>query len=260
MATPPSDPATPSPSGKPRKSPSALDTHTLEELTRDEQIALAAKQEMSTNPGFVTALSTHFLDAENTVAITPASISQLAQQAKDAQETAQRATTGTADLRNVSAKEEQLKKALLASIKNVQTRAKEKYGESAPAKLKSYYVGEAIASRAQIEEAGASIVALVRNKDDSGHPITPQDTLPGLTDSGILDLTTNFDAYVGVQADQTLALGDASSARGSFKEQCKQIARRRRKLQLAIDAEYPPGEDHAAFRKQFGLQGDKAMG
>jgi hypothetical protein len=34
---------------------------------------------------------------------------------------------------------------------------------------------------------------------------------------------------------------------------------RRRKLQLAIDAEYPPGDANSAFRKQFGLQGNKAM-
>jgi hypothetical protein len=39
---------------------------------------------------------------------------------------------------------------------------------------------------------------------------------------------------------------------------CAQITRRRRKLQLAIDAEYPPGPP-LAFRKQFGLQGNKAM-
>ena len=44
-----------------------------------------------------------------------------------------------------------------------------------------------------------------------------------------------------------------------LKDQCAQISRRRRKLQLAIDAEYAPGEANTAFRKQFGLQGDKAM-
>jgi len=45
----------------------------------------------------------------------------------------------------------------------------------------------------------------------------------------------------------------------ALKDQCAQITRRRRKLQLAIDAEYPPGDANSAFRKQFGLQGNKAM-
>jgi hypothetical protein len=45
----------------------------------------------------------------------------------------------------------------------------------------------------------------------------------------------------------------------SLKDQCAQISRRRRKLQLAIDAEYAPGSANSAFRKQFGLQSNKAM-
>jgi hypothetical protein len=43
------------------------------------------------------------------------------------------------------------------------------------------------------------------------------------------------------------------------KGQCAPISRRRRQLQLAIDAEYAPGDANSAFRKQFGLQADKAM-
>jgi hypothetical protein len=58
---------------------------------------------------------------------------------------------------------------------------------------------------------------------------------------------------------QTFAQGSASGARMSLKDQCAQISRRRRKVQLAIDAEYAPGGANSAFRKQFGLQGDRAM-
>jgi hypothetical protein len=79
------------------------------------------------------------------------------------------------------------------------------------------------------------------------------------TDRRIDLLKTRLDAYTGIQTDQTMAQGDVSGARTSLKDQCAQISRRRRKLQLAIDAEYAPGEANAAFRKQFGLQGDKAM-
>jgi len=44
-----------------------------------------------------------------------------------------------------------------------------------------------------------------------------------------------------------------------LKSQCAQISRRGRKLQLAIAAEYALGATNSAFRKQFGLQGDRAM-
>jgi hypothetical protein len=45
----------------------------------------------------------------------------------------------------------------------------------------------------------------------------------------------------------------------SLRDQLSQITRRRRKLQLAIDAKYASGEANAAFGKQFGLQGNKAV-
>lgn len=72
-------------------------------------------------------------------------------------------------------------------------------------------------------------------------------------------MKSRLDTYKGVQTEQTFAQGSASGARMSLKDQCAQISRRRRKLQLAIDAEYPPGSANSAFRKQFGLQGNRAM-
>jgi hypothetical protein len=147
----------------------------------------------------------------------------------------------------------------LASIQNAQTRAKEKYGQSATAKLKQYWIGEKLTSRSKIEQAGAGIWALLRTTDDSNNPIAPQDTLPGFDQAAIDLLKTRFDAYKGIQTAQTFAQGTASGARMSLKDQCEQVSRRRRKLQLAIDAEYPPGAANSAFRKQFGLQGNKAM-
>jgi hypothetical protein len=43
----------------------------------------------------------------------------------------------------------------------------------------------------------------------------------------------------------------------TFKSQCEQISRRRRKLQLANDAEYAPGEKNAASGSNSGC---KAIG
>jgi hypothetical protein len=214
---------------------------------------------MTTDPAFTGKLAPHFFDANNTVAITPASIDALAGQAAAARQTAAAAMSGTAGHADITQEEETNKTDLLASIKNAQTRAKGKYEQNAPAKLKEYWIGETITSRSRIEQVGAAIYTLVRTKDDAGNPIAPQDTLPGFDQAAIDLLKTRLDAYTGIQTDQTMAQGDASGARTSLKDQCAQISRRRRKLQLAIDAEYVPGEANAAFRKQFGLQGDKAM-
>jgi hypothetical protein len=49
------------------------------------------------------------------------------------------------------------------------------------------------------------------------------------------------------------------TARQSFEEQCQQVSRRRRKIQIAIDSEYPVSAENAAFRRRFGLQPDRAM-
>lgn len=258
--TPTPEPPTPPPSpAKTRKPRGPIDAATLAQLQKDEETILAVKQQMAADAAFTTALSSHFLDAANTIAITTASVDTLASQAAAARQTAGDAIGGTATHADITDQEDTRKGDLLASIQNAQARAKGKYEENAPAKLKEYWIGQALSSRSKIEEAGAAIYNLIRTTDDSGGAITPQDTLPGFNQAAIDLLKTRLDAYVGIQTDQTLAQGGASGARTTFKSQCDQISRRRRKLQLAIDAEYAPGLANAAFRKQFGLQGDKAM-
>jgi hypothetical protein len=214
---------------------------------------------MSKDATFAGKLADHFLDAQNSIAIDPTSIGDLASQAAAARATAAAAMGGTASHGEITDEEETDKADLLESIQNAQTRAKGKYQESAPAKLKEYWIGEAITSRSRIEQAGAAIYTLVRTTDENGKSITPKDTLPGFKQKAIDELKARLDAYTHIQTKQTMAQGDASGARMTLKEQCAQISRRRRKLQLAIDAEYAPGDANSAFRKQFGLQGNKTM-
>jgi hypothetical protein len=261
MSTPDSTSAPTPPAGpkKPRKPRGPLDAATLDQLEKDEEIILAVKEEMSKDATFAGKLAPHFLDAANTIAIDPTSIGDLASQAGAARATAAAAMSGTASHGQITSEEETDKANLLASIQNAQTRAKGKYQQSAPAKLKEYWVGESLNSRSKIEQAAAAIHTLLRTTDDTGKSTTPHDTLPGFDQAAIDLLKTRLDAYTGIQTDQTMAQGDASGARTSLKEQCAQISRRRRKLQLAIDAEYAPGDANSAFRKQFGLQGNKAM-
>ncbi len=261
--TTPANPPVPTPPApepkKARKPRGPLDAKTLDQLEKDEEVILAVKSRMASDPAFTGKLATHFLDAANTVAITPTSIGDLAAQATTARQTATAAMSGTAGRADITHEEEIKKADILASIKNAQTRAKGKYEQNAPAKLKEYWIGETLIARSRIEQAGAAIHTLLRTKDDANNPITPQDTLPGFDQAAIDLLKARLDAYKGIQTQQTFAQGDASGARTSLKDQCAQITRRRRKLQLAIDAEYPPGDGNSAFRKQFGLQGNKAI-
>lgn len=246
-------------SNQPQKNRSPLDSATIAQLDRDEQIVLAVKTEMAANPSFTSALAGHKLDSENIIEITPASVAALAQQIETARETGGEAVNATGDRVNASHDEDTLEKNLLDSIHNVQKRAKEKYEQKDRGHLHGYWVGKLIRTRPQIEEAGAALYKLVRTTDDDGATITPQDTLPGLKPEAIAAFKTNLGAYTGIQTTQTRAQGQASGKRIDLKEQVQQISRRRRKIQQAIDSEYPAGPQNAAYRKQFGLQGESAM-
>ncbi len=70
---------------------------------------------------------------------------------------------------------------------------------------------------------------------------------------------TNLGIYTGAQTKQGKAQKNASSSRQSFREQCDQIGRRRRKVQFAIETEYPPSAETEALRKRCGLPGNRAM-
>jgi len=97
--TTPINPTTP-PSGedpkKPRKPRGPLDAATLDQLDTDEQVILGVRQQMTSDPAFTGKLAPHFLDAENTVAITPASVATLAGQAASARATAAAAMSASA--------------------------------------------------------------------------------------------------------------------------------------------------------------------
>ena len=44
-----------------------------------------------------------------------------------------------------------------------------------------------------------------------------------------------------------------------FKSEAEQVSRRRRRLQLAVDAEYPYGQTNLALRRRLRLPTDKGM-
>ena len=140
----------------------------------------------------------------------------VATQIRPPRETGQAATSGTATFHSVTAQEDAYEEALLTAVQTAQARAKSKYEEADPAKLKGYWIGERIKSRARIEQAAAGIYSLIRTTDDKGNPVTPKDTLPGLTPALIAQLKTGSENYTNIQTTQTEAQGGASTARASL--------------------------------------------
>ena len=257
-------PTNPTPDPKKRKSPAPLNTRLLKTLGNDEAIIQSTLDEMTQDAALTsnlaTDLATHFIDRDNTVAITPASLQTLLVQIGEARADGVDATSGTAEFHSVTDDESGDAKKAVAAIRNVQTRAKEKYEETDPARLDAYYLGEPLRTRSQITEAGAAVFILLRTKDDAGQPIPAQDTLPGFTQAKIDQLETDLGSYSGVQTRQSAALKSGKTGRLSFVDSCTQVARRRRKLQLAIDAERPyTNPMNAPLRTRLGLPADKGL-
>lgn len=256
---PDNTPAAPAPSPQKRKSPGPLDSRLLQQLGKDEAVVNAAIDELGSDPDLATALGSYFLDRDNTIPITVANLTRLAQQAAGARETGANATAGDAETADVTDDESSEARKAIAAIRGVQARAKAKYEESNPARLAAYYVGQPLRSRAQITQAGTAAYTLLRTTDDTNQPITPQDSLPGYDQARIDQLKQDLGSYISIETEQSGAKSKAQTARLSFEEACEQVSRRRRKLQLAIDAERPYGSGNTPLRTRLGLPVDRGM-
>ncbi len=248
------------PAKKPRKKRSPLDSAKLADVGRDEEIVSAALEEIAADTTLASALSSHFLDRDNTVAIEVASLQTLLRQAQSARTAGGATTSGQAGFHSVTGAEDAEAQKAIAAIRGVQSRAKEKYEESDRARLKAYYVGKRMRSRDQITQAGAAIYGLLRTKDADNRPVTPQDTLPGFDQAKIDAFHADLGSYAAVQTAQSGAQSQASGSLQTFEDACAQVARRRRKLQLALDAERPfTNPANKPLRKRLGLPADKSM-
>ncbi|MEO7932267.1 MAG: hypothetical protein ABIT76_03815 [Chthoniobacterales bacterium] len=255
--TDPASPSDPAPEPKKRKARGVLSTRLLKQLTSDEEIFRATIDEMSGDASLTTKLAQHCIDRDNTVPITPASLAVVLKQVADARQDGANTTSKRAALNSITGGENTDAKTAIAAIRNVQSRAKGKYEEANPARLTAYYVGKPLKTRPQITQAGAAVFTLLRTKDDDGQPVEPQDTLPGFDQSKIDQLEADLGSYGGVQTRQSGARKAASDGRLTFEESCAQVGRRRRKLQLAIDAERPHTDpNNAPLRTRLGLPTD----
>lgn len=250
----------PAPEPKKRKARGVLNTRWLKQLTSDEEIIKSTIDEMSGDTLLTTELAQHCIDRDNTVPITPASLTVLLKQVADARKDGANTTTKRAALKSLTGGEKTDTKTAVAAIRNVQTRAKGKYEEADPARLSAYYVGKPLKTRLQITQAGAAVFTLLRTKDDQDQPIAPEDVLPGYDQLKIDQLEIDLGSYSGVQTRQSAARKTASDGRLTFEESCAQVGRRRRKLQLAIDAERPfTNPNNAPLRTRLGLPANEPI-
>ena len=251
---------TPPDDKKPRKARGPIDSQLLDQLIKDKETINAVAAEMTQDAAFAAALASHFLDRDNTIAIDPASVAALSRQAAAALETAGQVTADTATAHDITEAERDDKDTAIAAIRSAQTRSKEKYEESHPAKLDAYFIGRPLKSRSQITLAGTALYRLIRTTDDQGNSVTPQDTLPGYDQSKIDEFKQDLGSYYSVQIDQSGAEADAGKSRVDFKTEAEQVRRRRRKIQLAIDAEHPYHEpQNTPLRRRIGLPTDKGL-
>ena len=245
---------------KPRKSPGPIDQKLADQLKDDHEIIDAALDELNQDAQLATDLASHFLDAAQTLAINPANLQALSDEAAAAEQAGAQIVADESDFHGVTDTEQSssMPKAI-AAVRKMQSAAKEKYQETNEAKLESYYVGQDLKTRRQIENAATACWNMVGNTDANGNPVTPQDTLSGIDTAKLAQIKIDLGAYVTVQTEQSGAQAKATNPRTAYKTQCAQIQRRRSRLQHAFDTERPHGSANTALRRRLGLPANRSM-
>ena len=226
---------TPTPAPKSKRGRGLLNKAQTKELTKAEQILIAAQK--AARPA---ALAARDIGADF---VTQALNDIEAARAKSAEAVAD--TTGT---RTASVAEDTSEKKLLAALQEVQAAAKQKYARTQPEKLKDYYVGKRLnESRPLLEQYSLGIISKLGD-----------DTLPGITPDKQTNLKSLRDAYISTNTDQTGSQSDATTARTALDTMVKAILDQRIAVQYAADAEWPyTDKANAGIRREFFLPVDR---
>ncbi len=166
---------------------------------------------------------------------------------------------------NYTAEEGQAKKALLKSIAEIQSAAKQKYARSNPVMLQDYCIGKDIdASRAALEQYSQNILEKLGGDPNQfpstpGTPQTasslPADTLPGITPEKVAALGALRSKWMELQSKQAHSQALATSLRAERDALVQTITDKRIQIQFAAEAEWPASEPvSAGKRRAFLLQ------
>jgi hypothetical protein len=151
----------------------------------------------------------------------------------------------------VTGSEAGLKDALVALLQDVQKAAKQKATKTGDKTLLKKYAGgdKFYRSRTILQQTATNFLANAA-----------ADKLPGIDQAALDAIQQALTAYQQVQTDQTGAQSGATTERKSLDAAVQSIARRRREIQIAADALWPPGKAASAgIRSEFKLSPDRAM-
>jgi hypothetical protein len=244
----PEDPsATPAPvSNEPGSTPSLLNAAQLASLTKTEEISRTALK-----PDYLLALVTLEEGEEpGEDDVSEAAITAVLTLCESARGKGSAAVSATGRKQQSTADEETAEKALVALIREIQARARQKHFSKSPDTLAQYGIGLKISnSRALLEGWGQTI-----------YDKTATDKLPKVTETKRAALKAALETYKNTQTGQTGAIGEASGTRIDRNALVEQATERRMWLQFAADAEWPhTNPANTPIRREFQLPATRAF-
>lgn len=231
--TPPPATAT---AAKTKPARSELNQSLIKELTLAGQIAGTTEKD-----GYAALLAEEGIDATF--------LTNLRGKIGEAEDLLNGATGKRADQKSTTQREEKLKRALLAKLKVIQTRAKRKYRPGNPLREK-FFIGERLeSSRTLLENGAQSIVKTLAS-----------DPLPGMKPAEAIALQEALRDYRAVQTDQTGDQSEAATRRAALEAKVKEVADLRREIQYAVDAVWPAEDKaNAGIRVEFQIPPNRAL-
>jgi hypothetical protein len=233
---------------KPRRQRHALlNKAQAQELNKARQICNAASSE-------------EFREVLAARGITQAFVACLAGQIESCRQKSSEALQQTMLKENLTAEERMAKKALIKSITEIQSAAKQKYARSFPLNLQDYCVGKDLdASRAGLEQYSRTILQKLggdgRNSESPAESAPAADTLPGITEEKIEAVGALRSRWLEIQARQANSQALATGLRAQRDALVASITDLRIQIQFAAEAEWPASEPQSGEkRRAFLLQ------
>ena len=224
----------PEPTSK-RRSPSTLNLRQQREISRTLQIGKVAQK-------------AEYAGVLGQNKITALFVTTLINDATATRERSDSAVEATTAKEGCTAQESDTKGTLVASLRTIQSAARNDFMDTDPVKVKNYLVGEDITASRVALEGGSQMIIDVADAQR-----------PGSIDTNFLvRVTDERTAYVDAHADQQSEVGTARQERQLRDDAVASIVARRKKLQYAADTAWPhttPGTGKA--RVEFQLPKDR---
>ena len=212
-------------------SPGALNKQQQAELTKAREICGVAQQ-----PEYAPALELRGIAA--------AFVTALLADITAAEQKAQLAVASTSASRDAARGEQAAAQTLVDSLRTIQSAARQKHLPERPELLGNYYVGEDIAQSGPLLQAHSQNII---HQADQERP-------PGVDTTVIARVQSERGAVIAANATQNAELSKGKQGRAERDALVKSIIARRKKIQYAADAQWPPKRPASAqARNDFKL-------